>query len=159
LQSAILSSLNAPAVVACLLSAIGYGCDVGWDLAELGAVLCKALVCSRSASQSAIVPLQAHTHLPDELLHRLVHTIIAELELRGNPLGLVGESHAALGVGSEGALELDYLLRLRTDLGFGEEYGVAESDAWGADGPMLVFSEEAQDRVREVGCEDLEEKR
>ena len=146
-------------MVACLLSAIGYGCDVGRDLAELGALLCKALICTRSASQSRHCALQARTHLPDELLHGLVHAIVAELELRGYPLGLLGESHAALGVGSEGALEFDYLLELRADLGFGEEYGVAESDAWGADGPMLVFSEEAQDRVREVGCEDLEEKR
>ena len=62
-------------------------------------------------------------------------------------------------MGVEGAFELDYLLRLWADLGLVEEYGVAESDAWGADVPMLVFGKEVQDCVREVGCEDLEEKR
>jgi hypothetical protein len=62
-------------------------------------------------------------------------------------------------MGVEGAFEFDYLLGFRADLGLVEEYGVAESNAWRADVPMLVFSKEAQDRVREVGCEDLEEKR
>ena len=62
-------------------------------------------------------------------------------------------------MGAEGALELDYLLRLWADLGLVEENGVAESNAWRADVPMLVFSKETQDRVMEVGCADLEEKR
>ena len=102
---------------------------------------------------------RVHTHFPDELLHRFVQTIVGEVELRGDPLCLVGESHAALGMGVEGAFELDSLLGFRADLGLVEEYGVAESNAWRADVPTLVFSKEAQDRVREVGCEDLEEKR
>ena len=94
---------------------------------------------------------RAHTHLPDEFLDRFVQGIVAEIELRGDPLCLLGESHAALGMGVEGAFELDYLLGLWADLGLVEEYGVAESDAWGADVPKPVSGEEAQDRVREVG--------
>lgn len=100
-----------------------------------------------------------HTHLSDKLLDRFVQAIIGELELGGDPLCLLGESHAALGMGVEGAGELDCLFRLRADRGVVEEYGVAESEAWRIDGPVLVSGEEAQDGDREVGCEDLEEKR
>lgn len=146
-------------VVACLFSAIGYGSNICWDLAQLGALLLQALVCTRSVPPSPPRHGRVHTHLPDKLLHRLVQSIVAELELRGYPLCLVGENHAALGMGAEGAFEFDNLLRLRADLGLVEEYGVAESNAWRGDDPMLVFSKEAQDRVVEVGCEDLEEKR
>lgn len=113
---------------------------------------CQRLNCSwRSARK--------HTHLSDKLLDRFVQAIVGKVELSGDALCLVGESHAALGMGVEGAGELDCLFGLRADWRLVEEYGVAESDTWRGDVPMLVSGEEAQDRGREVGCEDLEEKR
>jgi hypothetical protein len=115
-------------------------------------------VVSLSLSFSAWLP-RARTHLPDELFHGLVQAIVGKVELGGDALCLVCESHAALWVGVEGACELDDLLGFGADWGFVEEDGVAEGKAWGGDVPMVVLCEEAQDRVREVGYEDLEEKR
>jgi hypothetical protein len=54
-------------------------------------------------------PLTAHTHLADELVDGLVDGILAKVELGSDAPGLVGESHAALGSGVEGAFELDVL--------------------------------------------------
>ena len=152
---------KASEVVACLLSAIGNGSDVCWDLAQLGAFLLQALVYTWSASRCSAWLPRARTHLPDELLHCLVQAIVGEVELGGDALCLLCESHAALRVGVEGAFELDDLLGFGADWGFVEEDGVAEGKAWGGDVPMVVLGEEAQDwdRVREVGYEDLEEKR
>lgn len=150
---------KASKVVACLLSAIGNGSDVCWDLAQLGAFLLQALVYTWSASRCSAWLPRARTHLPDELLHCLVQAIVGEVELGGDALCLLCESHAALWVGVEGAFELDDLLGFGADWGFVEEDGVAEGKAWGGDVPMVVLGEEAQDRVREVGYEDLEEKR
>ena len=150
---------KASEVVACLLSAIGDGSDVCWDLAQLGAFLLQALVYTWSASRCSAWLPRARTHLPDELPHCLVQAIVGEVELGGDALCLLCESHAALRVGVEGAFELDDLLGFGADWGFVEEDGVAEGKAWGGDVPMVVLGEEAQDRVREVGYEDLEEKR
>jgi hypothetical protein len=98
----------------------------------------------------------ARTHLAYELLDSLVDGILVKVELGGHALGLVCESHAALRLGVERALEFDLLFRLRTDLRLLEDEGVAESDAWRGDSPMLRLREELSDRVRNVGRKELD---
>lgn len=95
----------------------------------------------------------ARTHLPNELLDSLVDGILLKVELRGDPLCLFCEGHAALWPGIEGSDEFDLLLRLGAEGRFFlEEDGVAKGDARRGHAPMLVLGEEKEDRVREVGC-------
>lgn len=83
-----------------------------------------------------------HTHLPYEFLDSLVDVILAKVELGGHALGLVCESHAALGSGVEGALELDVLLGSGADFRLLEDERISEGQAWWGDAPMLVGLDE-----------------
>jgi hypothetical protein len=110
-----------------LLGAIGYGSHVSGDLAHFGALLLQALVCASVSDQSQQQRgARMHTHFPYEFLDSFVESIVAEVKLGSDLLGLVGESHAALVVSVEGSDELDVLFGLGADGGILEEDGGLE---------------------------------
>jgi hypothetical protein len=104
------------------------------------------------------------THLTDELVNGLVDGIGAVVELSGDALGLLGESHAAFRGGVEGvegvwrageaASRVEGCLGDWADGRRVQNEGIAESQARRA-----VAGDEIQDCVREVGCEDLDQQR
>ena len=95
-----------------------------------------------------------HTHLAYELLDSLVEGIVAEVKLRGHPLGLVGECHAALVLSIEGTDKLDLLLRFGTDGRFLQDDWVSEGEA-----SCVISGNEAHKGVGKVGYEESSPKR
>lgn len=92
-----------------------------------------------------------HTHLADELADSLVEGIVAKVKLGSNLLGAIGERHAALVLGVEGADKLD------VRLGVGADWGLVESKRGlegGARRGSGLSAEDAQDGVWKVGCEE-----
>lgn len=110
-----------------LLGAIGDCGNVGRDLTQFGALLLEALIWRSLVDEAPAMVLSRRTHLPNELLDGLADGISAKIELCGDPLCLICQSHAAFCVCVESSCEVDLLLGLRAGgRGFMEDNGTAE---------------------------------